>query len=349
MGRGRKLTKEIFIEKANKIHNNKYDYSKVKYVNYYTKVIIICPIHGEFLQTPNVHLFGHGCRKCANNSISNALKYDINEFIELANKKHNNVYNYDKVIYINNVTKIIITCPIHGDFTQIPRGHLNGQGCPKCNKTYKLTQKIFIKRANKLHKKFYNYDKFIFINVRTKGIIICPIHGEFLQTPNSHINNNKGCPGCGIKKYEETIMKKYGVKYIFQSEIIKEKSYNTTIERYGEIWLKHCPRYNSNSIIYLDLISEKLNISIQHALNGGEKKFVRYYIDGYISEYNICIEWNEQHHNWKKYKENDLKKKLFLEEKFNCKIIYINEKEFLKDVDNQINVICNKIKEIINN
>jgi hypothetical protein len=127
-----------------------------------------------------------------------------------------------------------------------------------------------------------------------------------------------------------------------------EKAKNTMIERYGELWLKHAPKYNANSIIYLDIISEKLGLPIQHALNGGEKKFIRYWVDGYIEKYNICIEWDEISHNETKQKERDLIRENFLKEKHNCHIIRINEKEFLKDIDNQINIVCNKINNIIN-
>jgi len=86
----------------------------------------------------------------------------------------------------------------------------------------------------------------------------------------------------------------------------KEKMIKTMIDKYGEIWLKHCPSYNPNSIIYLDEISEKIGLKIQHALNGGEKKFIKYWVDGYIEEYNICIEWDEKHHIYSKCNENDV-------------------------------------------
>jgi hypothetical protein len=58
------LTTEEFITKARLKHNNKYDYSKTKYVNRKTRVLIICPEHGEFWQTPQDHLAGKGCAKC---------------------------------------------------------------------------------------------------------------------------------------------------------------------------------------------------------------------------------------------------------------------------------------------
>ena len=151
------------------------------------------------------------------------------------------------------------------------------------------------------------------------------------------------------KRFKNTCLRKYGVEYPHQNKKISEMAQNTMIERYGEIYMKYTPKYNANSIIYLDMLSEKLQLPIQHALNGSEKKFVRYYIDGYISEYNICIEWDEMFHNLKKFKGTDLKKETFLKEKFNCNIIRINEKEFLSDVDNQLILICDKINNIISN
>jgi len=125
---GKRLTTEEFINRSKIIHNNKYDYSLVKYKNNKTKVKIICPIHGIFEQVPNSHLNNNGCSKC----YSDGLKTNIDDFIESANQKHNNKYNYDKVCYINTNTKVIITCPVHGDFEQNPADHLKGNGCPRC-------------------------------------------------------------------------------------------------------------------------------------------------------------------------------------------------------------------------
>ena len=115
-----------FIKKAQKIHKNYYDYSKVNYINSKTKVCIICPEHGEFWQEPRTHLEGHNCPKCSFNIPSTI------EFIEKSNVIHNNKYNYSKANYINAKTKVVITCPIHGDFEQTPDHHLRGQGCPIC-------------------------------------------------------------------------------------------------------------------------------------------------------------------------------------------------------------------------
>lgn len=119
---------QTFIDNSNKVHDNRYDYSKVIYTKSSDKVIIICPIHGEFEQTANSHLTGSGCSKC-----SNKYSYNTEEWIIKANFVHKYLYNYDKVHYSNANTKVIITCPIHGDFSQKPSDHVNGnRGCPLC-------------------------------------------------------------------------------------------------------------------------------------------------------------------------------------------------------------------------
>ena len=109
-------TKE-FIEKAKRIHGDKYDYSKVKYVNNRTKVCIICPEHGEFWQRPTSHLKGCICYRCSQKAkAKKQKKSSTNEFIEKAKKIHGDKYDYSKVEYINAKTKVCIICPEHGEF-----------------------------------------------------------------------------------------------------------------------------------------------------------------------------------------------------------------------------------------
>jgi hypothetical protein len=124
----RTLTKEDFIKKAREVHGNKYDYSKVEYVNCMTKVCIICPEHGEFKQVPSQHLSGKGCSKC-----SGCYVPTTEEWIVSARKVHGDKYDYSKVEYVNALTKVCIICPEHGEFWQTPNNHTNGKGCPKCN------------------------------------------------------------------------------------------------------------------------------------------------------------------------------------------------------------------------
>ena len=128
----RKLTLSEFIEKAKFVHGDKYDYSKSVYENTMKKIMIICPIHGEFMQTPNSHLQGQGCPECKKDRLSSLFSGNRESFIEKSIKKHGKKYDYSKVSYINNHTEVCITCPIHGDFMQTPNHHLDGKGCPKC-------------------------------------------------------------------------------------------------------------------------------------------------------------------------------------------------------------------------
>ena len=124
-----------FIKKANNTHNNCYDYSEVNYINSHIKVCIICPKHGEFWQKPNTHLSGCGCPKCGFESRSQLRKSKLEDVINNFKIKHNNKYDYSKVVYNNTETKICIICPKHGEFWQTPHSHLNGQGCPKCSRS----------------------------------------------------------------------------------------------------------------------------------------------------------------------------------------------------------------------
>jgi hypothetical protein len=117
-----------FIERANKIHNFKYVYSKSKEC-----VVIICPKHGEFKQTPDSHLHNHGCKLCAIEEQHNKQRKQLDKFIEKAKIVHDNKYDYSKVEYINNHTDICIVCPIHGTFIQNAVSHLQGHGCQICN------------------------------------------------------------------------------------------------------------------------------------------------------------------------------------------------------------------------
>lgn len=201
MRRNKRYDKEEFIEKANEIHNGKYDYSEIKYVNNKIKICIICPIHGEFWQRPNDHLNKHGCPKCSHRS----YKKTTDEFVDDARKVHGDKYDYSKVRYLNNLTKVIITCPIHGDFEQSPSGHLQGYGCPACGGVKKGTTETFIERAKEIHGNKYDYIETIYTTAFNKVKIICPVHGVFYQVAHEHLRGC-GCPKCGQSHMETDVM-----------------------------------------------------------------------------------------------------------------------------------------------
>ncbi len=120
-------TKDKFIEISNIVHSNTYDYSLVEYKNSTSKVIIICPTHGQFLMPPSSHLQGRRCHKC-----SNVYRKTTEEFITSCQEVHKDIYDYSLVKYVNNRNKIKIICKKHGEFDQIPKDHLRGRGCSKC-------------------------------------------------------------------------------------------------------------------------------------------------------------------------------------------------------------------------
>lgn len=145
----RKLSHDEFLEKAKQVHGDKYDYSSVLYVNAQEKIKIKCPLHGYFEQMPSTHLRGGECLQCGHDKTGNSLKNTVEDFITLSNKIHNNKYDYSKVKYINNDTKITIVCPKHGDFEQTPRGHISKKGCWKCKASKgELAIKDILKKHN---------------------------------------------------------------------------------------------------------------------------------------------------------------------------------------------------------
>ena len=201
----KRLTKDEFVKRAKKVHGGRYDYSKVEYRGYNTKVCIICPKHGEFWQKVGHHLSGHGCPKCVGRNGT------IEEFIQKARKIHGKKYDYSCVDYKNTETKVKIICPKHGEFWQTPHGHLSGRGCQKCRgeflrKKFVSSKEEFLERARKVHGDRYDYDGVNYVNNRIKIKIVCPKHGEFWQRPDAHLSG-QGCPECSKKRTKESIIK----------------------------------------------------------------------------------------------------------------------------------------------
>ncbi len=319
-------TKEQFINDAIQIHGDKYDYSKVEYINTNTKVNIICKKHlYEFEQKPSSHLQNQGCPKCGN-----SYSPTTNEFIENAMKIHGDKYDYSKVNYLKNKSKIIIICKIHGGFEQKPNSHLSGMGCFKCGRemcTEKLkkTQEEFIKEAVNIHGTKYDYSKVIYNTIDDKIIIICNIHGEFEQTPYCHLQG-QGCFTCGritcgeklIKSQDEFIQEaniKHDNKYDYSkvNYIGNKKNIIIICKIHGEFEQKPnshlrgagCPRCinKTEGIMYNWLLNHYDNISYQYKKEWC--KTTRYLpYDFCIEENNIIIELDGEQHfkqvmNWK--------------------------------------------------
>lgn len=212
-------TKE-YIEKAKIIHGDLYDYSKVIYTGSLNNIIIICPIHGEFILIASNHLTGYGCHKCKLESFSH---YD--SFILRANIKYNNKYDYSKVIFLDNNEKVKIICPIHGLFNQTPNNHMQSvDGCPKCGREiyFKEMRKIrfqsFLNETAKKHNNKYDYSKSIYLGSHDDIEIGCPIHGYFWQRASRHLGG-AGCPKCKTSKGEQKVINyldENKINYIYQ-------------------------------------------------------------------------------------------------------------------------------------
>ena len=217
-------TNEAFIKQAQEIHGDRYDYSKVDYINRTQAITIICAEHNEFAQRPSDHLAGNGCPTCAGN-----IKKTTQQFIKDANIVHENKYDYSKVKYSTNRDKVVVTCPIHGDFEQTPTAHLSGSGCNRCGNNIR-TNEEFILKANKVHNGKYDYLKTVFKDSREHIMITCCEHGDFLQIAGNHLLG-KGCPGCSSGGFDST---KPGILYylsINEGEAYKIGITNKSVEK----------------------------------------------------------------------------------------------------------------------
>jgi hypothetical protein len=200
---------KTIINRFNKVHNNKYDYSLMEYVGTDDKIKIVCPNHGEFQQSPHHHLTGAGCQKCGN-----VYKKTTEEFIIESKNIHKEKYDYSLCDYKNNRTKVKLICKHHGIFLVTPNDHLSKKvGCRKC---LSYLNDEFIIEANKKHNNRYDYSLINIINNRSKIKIICPLHGVFTQNVYNHLSGC-GCPICKLSKGELQIKKfldENNIKYV---------------------------------------------------------------------------------------------------------------------------------------
>lgn len=192
----RKLTTNDFIAQAIEAHGDYYDYRFVNYTTSRTPVTIICPIHGEFSQIPKSHRLGYGCAECGILKATAKKMGKIESFIEHARTIHGDIFNYDKVVYQGYKKKVIIICPVHGEFKQTPASHLQGNGCAQCSNRKELTTTEFKRRAKEVHGDTYDYFNSIYSGIDVPLEIICQEHGSFHQTPYNHVNLKCGCPVC---------------------------------------------------------------------------------------------------------------------------------------------------------
>lgn len=211
IGQAHRTSQQDFVEQGIAKYGEKFDYSQVQYINAWTPVLIGCPTHGVFNQTPAAHLHNttYGCPECAKDDASNRGRgpreprpqdrSNTAEFIERAMVKHDGKYDYSLVEYTKSNERVTIICKVHGHFQQNASGHLSGRGCPKCGgeriaASQRQSVESFIARARAVHGHKFDYSKVDYKTARIPVTIICPVHGEFQQPPDGHIN--RGCRKC---------------------------------------------------------------------------------------------------------------------------------------------------------
>ena len=213
-----KITNESFRERALKVHGEKYIYEKTDVDNRDDKgkVIITCPIHGDFKQTPKNHLKGHGCHEFAK-----LKSMSTEELIRRAKESHVSVYDkldYSKTVMMSYSQKVVVTCKIHGDFEIRPNKLISGQGCPICRylksaNSKRISTDEVIGRLEYIHPD-YDYSK---ARETCNGMsgwltVICHKkdkngreHGEFSIKPSNAVNPYlySGCPKCARERNTE--------------------------------------------------------------------------------------------------------------------------------------------------
>jgi hypothetical protein len=213
-------TKEFIRRSKEKFGEGKFRYDNTVYTNNRTNVIITCPKHGDFKILPDNHLregSNGGCRECKKEFLQELFSSNTKEFIEKSKKLYGDKFSYDKTIYVNSKTDVIITCKKHGDFKTSPGHHLTPNrkgGCEECRREYlrkirSSNTKEFIEKSKKLYGDKFGYDKTIYVDVFTDVIITCPKHGDFKVKPSTHLNKYGcgGCPKCNSSKLEDEIRK----------------------------------------------------------------------------------------------------------------------------------------------
>lgn len=269
----KKLTTEKFRERLLIEHPelellSEYDGDK----NYVT---VKCKKHNYIFNVkPNSLHHGSSCQKCYDERRGNTTRKSTEQIINEFREIHGSKYDYSKVSYKNRKTKVCIICPKHGEFWQTPEKHIfRGQGCPKCAGRNKTNEEV-INEFKKIHKDDYIYDKVNYVNNSTKICIICPIHGEFWQTPDKHLQG-EGCPICKSSKLEKSVR-----NFLIENNIDFERQkkfdwlglqsldfylpqYNIAIECQGEQHFKEfngtiTPKKNINERIRMDITKNEL-------------------------------------------------------------------------------------------
>lgn len=247
----KKLNTETFISRSKAVHGDKYNYDKSVYVNATVKIIITCPIHGDFETLPYNHYAGNtGCKHCGYESQSNTKKRTTADIISEFQNTHGTYYDYSKVKYTGSKHNVSIICPVHGEFLQNPQSHINGMGCKKCSTKYnRKSTKQFVAECKERFPE-YDYNHVSYVNNYTPVELICNKHGSFHIAPKDLLFYHRSCPKCNptnsVSAGETAWLNSLGIKCrqhritMHDSSFIVADGYdpatNTVYEYWGDFW-----------------------------------------------------------------------------------------------------------------
>lgn len=223
---GKKLTTEDFVEKAIAVHGSTYSYESANYVGGKKKIEIICLNgHGSFWQVASSHITQKaGCPACGKNEVPSTESY-----IAKCKEFHGDRFSYERTVYSNCSSKVIVTCKVHGDFLTLASKHVRGAGCSICSGVAKPSTSEFIEQSKAVHGEKYTYTKVSYVKAHAKVVITCRIHGDFEITPDKH-KGGRGCQSCtgrctDTASFIEFCTSKHNNKYSYEkAEYVSAKS-----------------------------------------------------------------------------------------------------------------------------
>lgn len=351
-------TEEEFIKKANKKHNNFYDYSKCEYNGFDKNILIICPNHGKFTQKASNHL-RYGCKICGG-------KDNKETYIKKCNQRWNNKYDYSKTNYLGSHNHIEYICPEHGLVNQKSCGHLRS-GCPKCSRI-KINKTEFLRRCEILHSGKYDYSNIKSINgINDVVEILCKNHGILKQKVSKHLNGY-GCVKCyhdsmklNIDEFRLRANSIHNFKYDYSNSNLI--TYNDKIEIlcknhgiFTQLPNHHlrgngCPICSSSKgEIKIINFLEKNNIEFIKNKRFKDCKFKNELpFDFYLPKHNICIEYDGEMHFKEIQKFGGIDKLKYYQNNDNIKSKYCFDKKInlIRISYNKFNLIESILKTII--